>query len=83
MIAKGAGVGDTTIKHWWDGSRQPKVDNLEAVLNYLGLTLKATSLERGQAKWADKPEPALYKEARVRVEKTKWATGHRKKGAKK
>lgn len=70
-VAKGAGVGYTTIKRWWDGSRQPKVDNLEAVLNYLGLTLKATPLQPGQQKWADKPEPIPYQEARVKVKKIK------------
>lgn len=71
QVAKGAGVGYTTIKRWWDGSRQPKVDNLEAVLNYLGLTLKVTPLEPGKQKWADKPDPPLFTEAMVKVKKIK------------
>ena len=65
-VATGAGIGHTTLRHWWDGSRQPQLDNLEAVLNYLGLTLKATPLEPGHQKWAEtvhkKPAPPVYAE---------------------
>lgn len=73
-VSKGSGVGHTTIRHWWDGSRSPQLDNVEAVLNFLGLTLKVTPLEPGHSKWiepvAKPPAKPLYAEPVKKIKLT-------------
>lgn len=43
-LAMRAGLSNTTLVHWWDGTRDPILSSIEAALNTFGYSLKVTPL---------------------------------------